>query len=39
MDFVEVIDPLQIKRKSRKKEILDGIEESVEHIITETGCV
>lgn len=32
MDFVEVIDPASKKSKSKKKEILDGIEESVEFI-------
>jgi hypothetical protein len=32
MDFVEVIDPSSKKSKSKKKEILDGIEESVEFI-------
>lgn len=32
MDFIEVVDPSAKKRKSRKKEILDGIEESVEQV-------
>ncbi len=31
-DFVEIIDSSSKKRKSRKEEILDGIEESVEFI-------
>ncbi len=31
-DFVEVVDPSSKKSKSKKKEILDGIEESVEFI-------
>ncbi len=31
-DFVEVVDTPSKKRKSKKKEILDGIEESVEFI-------
>ncbi|MEO8568230.1 MAG: hypothetical protein ABI419_03820 [Ginsengibacter sp.] len=32
MDFIEVVDSSAKKRKSRKKEILDGIEESVEQV-------
>ena len=32
MDFVEVVDPSSKKKKSRKKEILDEIEESVEQV-------
>lgn len=31
-DFVEIIDSSSKKRKSRKEEILDGIEESVEQV-------
>lgn len=32
MDFIEIVDPSAKRKKSRKKEILDGIEESVEFI-------
>ncbi|HEY5405552.1 MAG TPA: hypothetical protein VIJ92_00630 [Ginsengibacter sp.] len=31
-DFVEIIDSSSKKRKSKKEEILDGIEESVEQV-------
>ncbi len=32
MDFIEIMDPSAKRKKSRKKEILDGIGESVEQV-------